>query len=119
MGRGSVYAVSLGPTYAVTAHHEKVSNLTKMSKKTTYVIICFLEVQMRTTYGKISLGNQRVSHAKVPPPIRFHTESDGCNVLLVNREIQQTLKCYSKVILIYRQNVCHMVVFSNMAGTDG
>lgn len=72
-----------------------------MSKKTTYVIICFLELQMRTTYGKISLGNQRVSHTKVPPPIRFHTDSDGCNVLLVNQEIQQNLKCYSKVILIY------------------
>lgn len=28
MGRGSAYAVSLGPTYAVTAHYEKVSNLT-------------------------------------------------------------------------------------------
>lgn len=64
-------------------------------------MICFLELQMRATYGKISLGIQRVSHTKVPPPIRFHTESDGPNVLLVNQEIQQSLKCYSKVILIY------------------
>lgn len=51
MGRGSVSAVTLGPTYTVTAHNEKVPvNLTsKTVCKTTYVIIFFLELQMRGT----------------------------------------------------------------------